>query len=109
MTPHRPKSTAALHDELPLSSLLKHPLFGTRACLRLAEVQSLLGANSLNHVINLIQEFEDTGGQHGLKGFSIGRDSLRGPDGKRTPRNCWRVAVSDLDAFLRRRAESHLS
>jgi hypothetical protein len=95
-------------DDLPLQSLRTHPAFGTRNCLRLHEVQQIIGADSHQHVVNLIQEFEDTGGKHGLKGFSIGRDSLRGPDGKRTPRNCWRVAVSDLEAWLSAKAKSHL-
>lgn len=108
MTYHRPKPAPST-DELPLSSVRAHSVFPGRETLYLSEVAKVLSC-SFNHVVNLIEEFEDTGGTSGLKGFSIAcaARSLKHPNGNKTPRNTWRVAVTDYDAFVRRRAESHL-
>jgi hypothetical protein len=92
--------------ELPLSSVDAHRVFGGRTALWLHEVASVLSCTE-RHVINLIVEFELTGGASGLKGFSIGRAGHKPTTLLQTPRNCWRVAVSDYDAFIARRRDSH--
>jgi hypothetical protein len=92
-------------DELPLSSVRPHALFPGRATLYVREVARALGCTE-RHVIDLIEEYEQTGGKGGLKGFSIA-NGLAGAAGNKTSRSCWRVAVSDFDAFLKSKATSH--
>ncbi len=97
-------------EELPLAGLIDHPDFAFAATLRTEQVAKLL-ACSPPHVCDLIWEFELTGGESGLKGFSIGngQQTLKHKDGNLTKRNTWRVAVSDLKAFLAKKQTSHLS
>lgn len=86
-------------EELPLASVVQ--TFEGRQTLHVHEVARVLRCHP-DHVVNLIREFEETGGERGLKGFSI----ARGADG-RTPRACWRIAASDFLAFIEKRATSH--
>lgn len=96
-------------DELPLYSLRPHVLFPGRVTLYLHEVARALTC-TVRHVIDLIEEYESTGGASGLKGTDIasGLKTEKNPAGNETPRRCWRVAVSDYDAFVTKRANSHV-
>ena len=98
-------ATSAAQDELPLSSIRPHVLFPGRTTLYIHEVARALSCDE-RHVIALIEEYEDTGGASGLKGFSIasGLASAGVAKGNKTPRACWRVAVSDFDAYLNAKA-----
>ena len=91
--------------EAPLSSVESHRLFGARTALYPHEIARVLNCTE-RHVLNLIMDFELTAGASGLKGFSIGR-ATRSSSLLKTPRSCWRVAVSDYDAFIARRRDSH--
>lgn len=100
------RPTDSRQAELPLSSIRPHVLFPGRTTLYIHEVARALSCDE-RHVVALIEEYEDTGGQSGLKGFSIasGLRSAGVARGNKTPRNCWRVAVSDFDAFLQTKAK----
>jgi hypothetical protein len=110
-TPPDPKQ-----EDLLLSSVRPHEKYQYRSSLRLAEVARDLECTE-RHVINLLEEFELSGGQSGLKGFSIAREVTPPKDAeseaeirerlRKVPRGCWRVAVSDFDAFIAKRAASH--
>ncbi len=101
----RARIPAPQQDELPLSSIAAHTLFPGRTTLYVSEVAAALRCTE-NHVINLIEEYEASEGRLGLKGFSIARGLA---SGAKTPRSCWRVAVSDYDAFVSTRRDSHTS
>ena len=95
------RKTGDHQDDLPLASISTHTLFPGRQTLYTHEVARVLSCTE-RHVINLIEEFELTGGDRGMKGFSI----ARGADGK-VPRGCWRVAVSDFDSYVATHRTSH--
>lgn len=96
-------------EELPLSSVRPHAAFPGRTSLYLGEVARHLQITE-RQLIDLIEEYEATGGASGIKGFSIANAvrSAAYPQGNKTARNAWRIAVSDLDAFIQRKAASHL-
>lgn len=97
----KPKDDPA-QGELALSSIRAHEIFPGRSTLYVCEIATVLRC-TIQHVINLINEYEETGGTGGMKGFSI--HSVK--EGQKTPRSWWRVAVSDFDAFVQKRATSH--
>ncbi len=99
----RAAKPAPQQDELPLSSVRPHDRYPGRTTLYVAEIARDLTCTEA-HVINLIEEYELTGGESGLKGFSIARELA---PGAKVPRGCWRVALSDFDAFISKRAASH--
>lgn len=95
-------------DDLPLASLRAHAIFPGRNVLKVAEVATALRCDE-RHVVALLEEWEDTGGRSGLKGFSIasGLKAHGVTRGNKTPRACWRIALSDFDAFVKTKAASH--
>lgn len=103
MTPSVPNLDP--ETEAPLLSIESHRLFGERTTLHLHEVARVLSCSE-RHVMHLIMDYELTAGATGLKGFSIGRAGQPSPLLK-SPRKCWRVAVSDYDAFVASRRDSH--
>lgn len=119
MTPRGAKQHDPRQEELALSTLGSinvGSIFVGRVSIRISEVAKLLSCDE-KHVVNLIEEFELTGGTSGMKGFSIGRQFIPRAAGegdtslrarfRAVPRSCWRVATSDLDAFLDKRRTSH--
>lgn len=96
-------------EELALStlgSLDSRSLFPGRTTLYIREVAAALRCTE-PHVINLIETFELTAGAQGLKGFDISCGRSRDAQTGKVPRSCWRVAVSDFDAFLAKPRTSH--
>jgi len=106
----KPKATDVRQGELQLSSYDADKLFEGRILLYVSEVARAMRC-SVQHVINLIQEFEDSGGTRGIKGISIacGMDnSLVNQAGEQMPRNTWRVPKSHLLVWLGAKDASHL-
>ena len=96
----------APQDELPLKAGLEpHALFPGRVTLYVFEVAEVLRCTD-QHVINLILDYEATGGAMGMKGVSIARNLA---PGAKPPRGCWRVTVADFDTYCARLRESHLA
>lgn len=78
----------------PLRSVRARELFVGRDTLYLHEVARVLRCTE-RHVIDLIEEYESTGGKSGLKGLNIANRN-----GNASGRKCYRVPVSALDLFI---------
>lgn len=94
-------------DELALSSVRAHAIWPGRSSLRVAEVAKELCITE-QQVIDLIQEYQDTGGKGGLAAVDTasGLKSKFNPTGNKTPRSHWRIPVSAFDAFVNARKNS---
>lgn len=103
---HASRETAAQTETQSrmLESLLSKNRFPNRSSLRLHEVAEVLQLD-VKHVANLVQEFRDTGGKQGLPAMNLSSgDGKKSETGRNASgRGCWRIAVSDYDAFLKKR------
>jgi hypothetical protein len=80
--------------------------FGKRLAIETSEAADVLGCCD-QQIVNLIQEFHDTGGQSGLEGFSVSieRAAKRRGAGPKNTRAAWRVPVVGLQKFLDARTQ----
>jgi len=91
-------------DELAMSSIAPHALFPGRTTLYPQEVAKALSM-SLWQVLDLIAEYELTGGASGIAAVNIGSGPSAGSftKGSKSERKYWRIPVSAYDAFVQSR------
>ncbi|EDY16708.1 hypothetical protein CfE428DRAFT_5821 [Chthoniobacter flavus Ellin428] len=92
-------------DDLALKCVASHALFPGRTVLRVHEVAEALEI-SIQHVIDLINEYRDTGGQSGLLAICVanGRSFSCMEIAETVSRGAWRVPVTSFDDYVRRAA-----
>jgi len=91
-------------DELPFDSIKSSVIFAGRQTLYPIEVARVWRV-TLQHVLDLCEEFEATGGKSGLGGVDMasGQATDAFSKGSKTARRCWRIPVSAYDAFCVRK------
>jgi len=94
-------------EELALSSVAAHALFPGRSSLYVPEVAKALEMSE-QQVLNLIEEYQATGGASGLQAINIANSRGTFPGGNKTSRKAWRVPVSGYDAFIQSRKANAL-
>ena len=84
-----------------IENLLSRRKFPGRSSLRVREVAEALSI-TIQHVLNLIEEYRDTGGESGLMALNVasGVGGPASPSRNRSQRGTWRVSVNAFDEFV---------